>query len=149
VRDSRSASINGKMSEYSAAVGLAELDGWDDKYLGWSAVAGFYRDAMQAVQLSKLLSVHPIVSTCYTVLMCRTAEQAHEAEKNLDERRIDCRRWYGAGVQSHSYYSGIARDTLEVSSDVLPRLLGLPVAPDLSRSDVDRVVTALRPALSG
>jgi dTDP-4-amino-4,6-dideoxygalactose transaminase len=42
-RDSRGASTNGKMSEYHAAVGLAELDGWEGKLNAYRAVADMYR----------------------------------------------------------------------------------------------------------
>src|SRR5207245_1355138 len=45
VRDSRMASTNGKMSEYHAAVGLAELDGWTEKLAAFRVVAERYRQA--------------------------------------------------------------------------------------------------------
>src|SRR4029078_4749782 len=44
-RDSRAASTNGKMSEYHAAIGLAELDGWDEKRRAILRAAEAYRCA--------------------------------------------------------------------------------------------------------
>ena len=38
-RLSKRPAINGKMSEYHAAVGLAELDGWEGKVAGFSRAA--------------------------------------------------------------------------------------------------------------
>ena len=52
-RESRSAAINGKMSEYHAAVGLAELDGWPEKRLALEAVADNYRRRLGDVGLSR------------------------------------------------------------------------------------------------
>lgn len=147
-RDSRSANTNGKMSEYAAAVGLAELDGWASKLAEFSSVAGGYRDLMRTVQLSHLLRVYPDISSSYALVLCPTSEHARKAEEDLDLHDIDCRRWYGEGIQGHSYYQGIARGPLDVTADILPRLLGLPMAPDLARSDIHRVVEALRPSLS-
>lgn len=147
-RDSRSANINGKMSEYGAAVGLAELDGWTSKLAEFSSAAGCYRDLMQAVQLSHLMHVHPDISATYALVLCPTSEQARKAEESLDLHDIDCRRWYGEGIQGHSYYQRLAHGPLDATTDILPRLIGLPMAPDLSREDVGRVVEALRPTLS-
>jgi dTDP-4-amino-4,6-dideoxygalactose transaminase len=147
-RDCRSASTNGKMSEYSAAVGLAELDEWKAKYSAWSSVMDRYRDAMEAMQLLELLCVHPSISCCYALLVCRTLEEAKGAERDLDRQNIDSRRWYGTGMQGHSYFSASARDMLDVTNDILPRLIGLPVAPDLAETNIQRVVAALRPGLS-
>src|SRR5262249_25159808 len=54
-RDSQLASTNGKMSEYHAAVGLAELDGWEEKQSALSTVINCYRRLMQEVNLSEFL----------------------------------------------------------------------------------------------
>ena len=147
-RDSQSASTNGKMSEFSAAVGLAELDDWQSKYSQWAAVMDGYRATLEAVQLGQFLSFHPTISLCYALLTCRTASQASEVEEALDRADIDCRRWYGAGVHQHSFFRNVARGPLDVTDDVLPRLIGLPVAPDLASADIQRVAAAVREALS-
>ena len=42
-RDSKCANVNGKMSEYHAAIGLAQLDGWQEKSLALREVADLYR----------------------------------------------------------------------------------------------------------
>jgi len=147
-RDSCTASTNGKMSEYSAAVGLAELDQWEAKYMALSSVASQYQAAMDSVQLAHFLCVHPTISTCYALLVGRTSEDAERAMRDLDQNDIDCRRWYGAGVQSHAYFSNLSRDRLDVTSTILPRVIGLPVAPDLAETDIHRVVAALRPVLT-
>jgi dTDP-4-amino-4,6-dideoxygalactose transaminase len=36
-----------------------------------------------------------------------------------------------------------------LTDDILPRLIGLPVAPDLTEPEVQRVVAAVRAGLSG
>jgi dTDP-4-amino-4,6-dideoxygalactose transaminase len=148
-RDSLSASTNGKMSEYNAAVGLAELDDWGSKYSALSNVMALYRQSMETVQLSKFLCTSPDISTSYALLVCRTSDEAKAAERSLDHHNIDCRRWYGTGVQHHTYFSALPRDRLESTDDILPRLIGLPVAPDLTEPEVQRVVAAVRERLSG
>ena len=50
-RDSQSASTNGKLSEYHAAVGLAELDGWAEKRAAMLTVIDCYRRCLDEVGL--------------------------------------------------------------------------------------------------
>ncbi len=147
-RDSGAASLNGKLSEYNAAVGLAELDGWTSKYSALANVMALYRQSMEAVQLAKYLCISPDISTCYALLVCRNSDQAKNVERDLDHHNIDCRRWYGGGIQHHSYYSTLSRDPLETTGDILSRLIGLPIAPDLAELEIQRVVTAIRGAVS-
>ena len=51
-RESVGPSINGKLSEYHAAVGLAELDGWKHKRAGFIRVARNYLEAAKAAGLA-------------------------------------------------------------------------------------------------
>lgn len=148
-RNSHSAGTNGKMSEYAAAVGLAELDGWKSKYTALSNVMALYRQSMETAQLSKLLLASPDISTSYALLACRSSDEAKSVERSFHQHNIDYRRWYGAGVQDHKYFSNFPRAHLASTSDVLSRVIGLPVAPDLSETEVERVVTAIREAISG
>ena len=70
-RDSCTSSTNGKMSEYHAAVGLAELDGWEEKLMTFGVTADRYRRLMaDAGLLDRLISV-PDVAPNYVLLHCR------------------------------------------------------------------------------
>ena len=146
-RDSRCASTNGKMSEYNAAVGLAELDEWEVKQSASSKVIEFYRNLMEEAQISKYLCTAPDISTSYVLFACPTCHQAKSVQVSLDHHGIDFRAWYGSGVQHHTYFSALARDSLETTEALSPRLIGLPVAPDLTASDIRRVVNAIREGL--
>ena len=84
----------------------------------------------------------------FDLQLCPSFAPCSSAERALDRHGIDCRRWYSAGVQGHSYFARLSqRDRLDATNDILPRLIGLPVAPDLSQMDIRRVVDALRPLL--
>ena len=75
-RESRSASTNGKMSEYHAAVGLAEFQGWPAKRLAFQAVADRYRQRLDSVGLRSRCVAAPTVSGCYVLFQCRDALEA-------------------------------------------------------------------------
>ena len=146
-RDSQLASTNGKMSEYHAAVGLAELDAWDDKRMALEAVAQRYRQRLGEAGLADRFFGAPEIAGCYCLFWCKDRNEAARVQVSLERHRIDFRLWYGAGVHRHTYFAEAIRQPLEVTGATAPCILGLPVAPDLSETAITRVASALAAAL--
>jgi dTDP-4-amino-4,6-dideoxygalactose transaminase len=137
-------SINGKMSEYSAAVGLAELDEWDDKQRRMSSVFDNFRVATGAPLEDIALVGWPDISSCYVLLRCDSPSQADRAVSALSRRNIDTRLWYGAGLGEHENFKRAARIKLK-GAELDPRtLVGLPTAPDLTVDQIERIVNCIR-----
>jgi dTDP-4-amino-4,6-dideoxygalactose transaminase len=147
-RDSGGPSANGKMSEYHAAVGLAELDQWLQKRAALHAVADQYRRKMRDAGLGDRLTAAPEISSTYLLFHCADAAEAQRIQAGLSRRGIDTRLWYGEGLHRHSYFSRLRREDLAVTDNLAPRLLGLPVAEDLMEGDVTRVVSAVADELA-
>ena len=148
-RDSASASTNGKMSEYHAAVGLAELDGWDDKQAEMRSVAERYRQAFGVLGLSSQLHVAPEVSGSYVLFLAVDEAQADRVVAAMAADRLDCRLWYGLGLHRQSYFASLPRGSLQATNALAPRLLGLPNAPDLSDNLIERVARAVAEGVRG
>jgi dTDP-4-amino-4,6-dideoxygalactose transaminase len=142
-RESRAASTNGKMSEYHAAVGLAELDGWPSKQRQLLEVSGHYTARMREAGLADRLIVAPDIASCYVLFQAGDAGEAARVVGALAEAHVGFRAWYGRGIHSQPYFHDVSRDGLQVTDRIAPLLIGLPVAPDLSPGDVVRVVAAL------
>ena len=142
-RDSRSASTNGKMSEYHAAVGLAELDGWDDKQAAQATVVEHCRRAMGDAGLLDRFVSAPDVGSCYALFVCTSPAESRHVQASLRERAVDYRLWYGTGLQDQTYLLDCPRERLDVTRTLAPRILGLPMAIDLGESSVARIVDAL------
>jgi dTDP-4-amino-4,6-dideoxygalactose transaminase len=142
-RECRSASTNGKMSEYHAAVGLAELDTWPSKRRDFLAVADTYKRRMQDVGLGARLVAAPAVAACYVLYRSTDAHEAACVKESLTGGHVGFRSWYGTGVHGQPHYSSVSRDALDVTDRLAPLLIGLPVAPDLAERDVARVVDAV------
>jgi len=147
-RNSASASINGKMSEYHAAVGLAELDGWKQKRAAFASMSERYRDALARVAGHRLHAA-PEIASCYILFEAESATVSTDVQRALAAAHIDCRLWYGNGVQEQEYFQCASREALGETERLLPRLIGLPVAPDLTSADIDRVATVVASALRG
>jgi dTDP-4-amino-4,6-dideoxygalactose transaminase len=142
-------STNGKMSEYHAAIGLAELETWTGKSAALCTVADKYRRRLNAAGLGDRFVAAPTVAGCYALFRCLNSDEADRVRSSLDSARIESRLWYGRGLHTHSYYHDSPRDSLEVTDRVAPLIIGLPVAPDLSDLAIERIVTALVAGLHG
>lgn len=143
IRDSLCPSLNGKLSEYHAAVGLAELDGWNDKIKAWSRVAADYRRLAAAAGLQGRLYTSPSISSSYALFFCDSEYPCENVQAALREQQIDYRLWYGRGLQHQTHFANCPRSTLGVTELLSRDLLGIPASPDLSSDAVARVVEAL------
>jgi dTDP-4-amino-4,6-dideoxygalactose transaminase len=142
-RDSRLPSTNGKLSEYHAAVGLAEDDGWEKKHGAVRAVAGSYRRRLAEVGLAGRLMVTPEVGASYALFSCGDAAEAERIMTGLTSSGVDTRRWYGEGLHRHTHLSRVTRDDVWTTERLAHTLIGLPLAPDLDEEDVAYVAQAL------
>jgi dTDP-4-amino-4,6-dideoxygalactose transaminase len=142
-RDSRLPSTNGKLSEYHAAVGLAELDGWEKKHGAVRDVAASYRRRLAEVGLAGRLVVSPEVSASYALFRCDAAAEAEHIVAGLASSGVDTRRWYGGGLHHHTHLSTVLREDLSATDRLAQTLIGLPLAPDLDEESVAYVVEAL------
>jgi dTDP-4-amino-4,6-dideoxygalactose transaminase len=144
VRDATSPSTNGKMSEYHAAVGLAELDGWPAKRGLLDRVVAQYAQAFERLGISDRLAVAPAVGLSYVLFLAGDVAESSSVQRSLGAGGIDVRLWYGRGIHGHTHFATVAREQLETTDDLAARLIGLPVAPDLSPAEIARVADAAK-----
>lgn len=146
-RSCRTAGFNGKMSEYHAAVGLAELDGWDAKGRGLRRVAEAYRREAALSGIEGRFLVAPEIASCYVLFRAGDADQAAAICARLESDAIEHRFWYGRGIHQEPYFASASRDETPVSDAIASTTIGLPTAPDLEDGQVRRVVQTVAAAL--
>ena len=146
-RDSAAASINGKMSEYHAAVGLAELDGWQAKQAAFASVLGEYRRQTAAAGLAARLSTAPDVCSSYVLFQADNSEQSTALQSALSRHRVEFRLWYGLGLHRQTHFGQCQRSRLDETERLAPCLIGLPMAPDMTTGQIARVIRALAEVL--
>lgn len=139
-RESVSAGTNGKMSEFHAAVGLAELDGWPEKRQQFLAVADTYRHTATNHGLEDRLFTVPDVGISYVILEARTFEESARIRSQLESKSIGSRLWYGNGLHLHAHFAHAPRDDMEQTGKIATRMIGLPMAPDLTPCQISRVM---------
>jgi dTDP-4-amino-4,6-dideoxygalactose transaminase/SAM-dependent methyltransferase len=143
-RESRMPSINGKMSEYHAAVGLAGLDEWEGSMHARLEVVDGYRRRAAEAGLGDRMIVPPRVGASYVLFRCADSGEADRVQDALTAAGIGHRLWYGAGLHRQRRFRDAPRERLEVTDELAPCLLGIPLAPDLEPAAVAEIVDALR-----
>lgn len=139
-RESTSAGLNGKLSEYHAAVGLAALDEWGTTRAANESVAAAYRAAAQTHGIADRVFVAPTVASNYALIDAGSGDAADALATTLTNAGIESRLWYGRGLRHEPYWTNVERDDLAITDRVAPSLLGLPMACDMERADIERVI---------
>jgi dTDP-4-amino-4,6-dideoxygalactose transaminase len=148
-RETTITGTNGKLSEYHAAIGLASLDGWADMQRSVKLVIEAYREQLGVHGLATRLCTMPEIGSNYALFRCASDAEATRVQDGLRNQKIGYRCWYGSGLHRQAYFQGRSRDrSLAVSESLARRLIGLPMAPDLSTTAIKSVVAALTAAVS-
>ncbi len=140
---------NAKMSEYAAAVGLAQLARWPRLLQRRREVFEDYRARLAALPQ---VGMQPLAVPPATFSV-RLPADAAAAAAALAEAQIETRRWYLPPLNRHPAFGGLrcigpaGGDRLPVTEALATTLLGLPFHSRLTAEDIARVVDALAAAL--
>ena len=131
--------INAKLSEYHAAVGLAELDGWEEKRKRWMEIQDWYGDTK------------PYANSTHSVLLDTPAAPivARLAEKGIQARAS----WYGTCHKQDVFTkvwggqqmgtSGKIHMPMTRTNMLAERMIFLPKYIGMTRRDVRHIVRSL------
>lgn len=143
--------INGKMNEFSAALGLLQLQRVEQVLQRRREIAARYRDALAGVAGLRVLFDDPAAITNYgyfPVLVGPGYPLDRDALYwRLREHGIHGRRYFYPLISEFPMYRGLpsaARANLPVAADAAARVLCLPIYPDLSEADQMRVIDVVR-----
>lgn len=134
---------NAKISEYTAAVGLAGLDRWEATR---AELKSLKDEMIRRVKEIPGVGFAPGLeedyqSTTFNVVLPERNALAVKAA--LRERGIDSRLWWGRGCHRHKAYAAYPRTPLPVTEELADRVLGLPFFLGMTEAEIDRVVRGL------
>ncbi|MEO0392565.1 MAG: aminotransferase class I/II-fold pyridoxal phosphate-dependent enzyme [Pseudomonadota bacterium] len=129
---------NAKISEYSAAVGLACIQEWPQKRDRWERITQQYKTRLQDIEG---VTIHPTYGTGWVSSYCcvRTTIDCHRLADQMDRHAIDTRRWWRSGCHAHPGYMSVPRDPLPATKALATSTIGLPFSVDMTTEQVDRV----------
>lgn len=139
--------INGKLSEYHAALGLAALEAWPAQRERLLAVARRLAGPLRRVGCTLLEGWGEIWVSSTCVVGLPNGLAAADAMMALGLRGIATRAWWGRGCNTHPAFADCPRWPEDVPLAITERLadttLGLPFFVDLPNGAEDRIAGAL------
>ncbi|MCR9070577.1 MAG: DegT/DnrJ/EryC1/StrS family aminotransferase [Alphaproteobacteria bacterium] len=142
-RVARSRAINGKMSEYHAAVTLAALDAWPETRRVFDGIARAYQDAFAGQTRIRVMPGETDEYATSTMLLVCDEPLPEEAIRAVEQKGVETRRWWGGGVAKQVAYRRFSSDLLPVTDWLAARCVGLPCYPGLSREDVAEIAAVV------
>lgn len=138
-RVSQVSGTNGKMSEVTAAVGLASLDAWPESRQRWIELSE------ESFRISTELDVLPHgdtsrgTATPYWNIRLKDEDTRRGLEAFLTDNGVETRRWWGDGCHRMPAYREIPHDNLSQTEAHARNNLGLPCHLSLTQRDFDRI----------
>ena len=138
---------NAKMSEYAAAVGLAQLARRQHLSAQRQRIWNAYRQALSQMP-GVTLQANPL-NQAPSVLCVALDQPVEPVQERLAAAGIETRRWYCPPLHEHPALAGCERaNDLPVTCSLAQRLLGLPFHHHLAEADIVQIAAALQGALS-
>ncbi|MDQ0073959.1 dTDP-4-amino-4,6-dideoxygalactose transaminase [Variovorax boronicumulans] len=134
---------NYRISEYSAAVGLAGLDGLPRRIQEMRELTAAYARRLEgkAVHLQRGVGSDWVTMTLNVIV---PAADVAATTQRLDDAKVEWRRWWGLGCHRHSAFKDVPMSDLSVTDTLAPCVIGLPFHDDLSSDDLDRITGCLQ-----
>jgi dTDP-4-amino-4,6-dideoxygalactose transaminase len=145
------AGINGKMSEFNAALGLLQLKHIDTAIARRKQVDAAYREQLAGVPgircLEPSFEATPNYAYFPVIVGSEFRMDRDALYHHLKANGIHPRRYFYPLISEFPMYRGLASaraDNLPVAMDAARRVLCLPIYPDLSDTDLYRICQAIR-----
>jgi dTDP-4-amino-4,6-dideoxygalactose transaminase len=143
--------INGKMSEFGAALGLLQLKHIDRVFARRCEIDQLYKERLRGVpgircveQTGQRVSNH----SYFPILVGEEYPLSRDAlYEQLRENNIFGRRYFYPLISEFPMYRGLQsaqRQNLPVANDVAERVICLPIYPALTNEQIDMVVSQIK-----
>ena len=139
---------NSKMSEYTAAVALAAMDGWAQTRWRYQTVAQKMRILLMDTPQIRFQSgwgLDWVTSVCVADVGQDRAAGLTEA---LTAMGIETRAWWGQGCHTSRAFANFPKTTLPITDALAQSTLGLPYFAHMEDEAVARVAASLKHALA-
>ena len=137
--------INGKNSEFHAAMGLCVLPKVPELIERRSNLSCLYNDRLDGMNLKKPHHCHETkYNFAYYPVLFPSEEHMLAVMKSLNEARIFPRRYFYPALNQLNYVD--YRNT-PVAEDVVKRVLCFPLYPGLATTDVEAICTVIKSAM--
>jgi dTDP-4-amino-4,6-dideoxygalactose transaminase len=146
-RASERRGLNGKLSEYGAAVGLATMDVYRGKVAARQSVYRAYEVALRERGMFdrgwSLQKIRGEVPHQFMGVLCPEGFVNDDCVTILEAREIQARTYFSPACHQQPAFEAFPATSLAVTNKISRRILNLPLWEDLQVADVLRVVDAI------
>ena len=138
-RESKVRSLNGKVSEYTAAVGLSALDRWPETRRDFERVARSYAAGLARESSLKLQPDLGDSWVTSTIVLEAPAGRSETIALALADARIGTRRWWGGGLSRHRAFAHCPKTMTRQTDLLADSTIGLPCYRDLADEEIAEI----------
>ena len=139
--------LNGKLSEYTAAVALATLDAFPEKCQRRQEVYRCYRDAFSAHGLSErgwsLQDERGSIPHQFFPTLCPDREDNAAVLRRLEKVGVQARTYFSPACHQQVSFRQYPRTTMEVIEGLSRRIVSLPLWEEMGCAEVEQVVRGI------
>lgn len=142
--------INGKMSEFNAALGLLQLKSIDDALDRRKLIDARYREGLDGIKGIHLLQAgqEKVANFAYFPILVRPeyAMSRDALYQKLKDHNIFARRYFYPLISDFPMYRGLpsaGRSNLPVAKTVAEQVICLPIFPDLDAAAQDHIISLI------
>jgi dTDP-4-amino-4,6-dideoxygalactose transaminase len=143
--------INGKMNEFQAAFGLAQLNYIDQKINERKRIAHFYRERLKKIDGITFLSESPGVKYNFAYFPIFVDEKKYgisrdELYNNLKNENIYIRRYFYPLISQFPAYQNLnssKAENLPVAEKLTKQVICLPLYSNLQQNELDKIIGIL------
>lgn len=148
-REAHLPGFNAKLSEYSAAIGLAGFERWPETRDQWARLTARF---MERLRNAPALRPAPGFAdgwvSCYGMIELSPPHNVERVAETLARAGIETRQWWGKGGHTHPAYKRCSRAHLPYTEDLANRVIGLPFWLGLDAAGLDDIFDNLGEMLS-
>jgi dTDP-4-amino-4,6-dideoxygalactose transaminase len=140
--DYYSIGINGKNSEFHAAMGICNLERMTDIIAARKKISHYYDELLGSLPLQRPKAPHDFVyNYAYYPVIFESEQKLQKVQLALQKSGINTRRYFYPSLNRLPYLANAAR--CPVSEDIAVRVLCLPLYYDLSKADLNNIAGIL------
>jgi len=142
-REAKIAGTNAKMSEYAAAVGLAFFDEWVEYREKLRGIKHKAQNISASFELNCSPSFKTEFISNYWVIELNDLEQKSKFVEHMESMGIETREWWAKGCHSMPAFRSVKCGELTKTSDLVKKVVGLPMGIHLKNEDFTEIEKAL------
>ena len=148
-RDAKMSGINSKMSEMSAAYGLALLDIWEVVRKEWVALTVEFRRHADSLPflVPALDQSGQWVSSYGLVRLADSSIDLSVLMRRMADQKVETRRWWALGCHMQPAYRDCGQEKMGETKRLAKTVLGLPFWRGLKPEDMTKVFSVLADAV--